>query len=62
MRTQKRPGSKLVIRKFSAQRLTIRGAKLIHLYTELLRLRQAVRQAELLAKVPKSGSNELRSN
>jgi hypothetical protein len=57
MRAKKhpKPKSKMVIRKFSAQRLTIQ-------YAELLRLRQAVRQAELLAMVSKSGSNELRSN
>jgi hypothetical protein len=57
MRVKKRPTPKLkmVIRKYSAQRLTIQ-------YEELVRLRQAVRQAELLAKVSKSGPSELRSN
>jgi hypothetical protein len=49
------PKSKLVIRKHSAQRLTIK-------YAELVRLRQAVRQAELLAAVSKSDSGNLRSN
>ena len=57
MRVKKRPTpkSKIVVRKYSAQRLTMQ-------YAELVRLRQAVRQAELLAKVTKSGSNELRGN
>jgi hypothetical protein len=41
--------------KFSEQRLAIG-------YAELLHLRRAVRQAELLAKMPKSGASELRSN
>jgi hypothetical protein len=40
------PKPKTVIHKYSAQRLTIRSAKLLRLYAELLRLRQAVRQAE----------------
>ena len=57
MRAKKRPKpkSKIVIRKFSVQRLTTK-------YAELVRLRQAVHQAELLAAVPKSGSSDLRSN
>jgi hypothetical protein len=57
MRVKKRPTpkSKIVVRKYSAQRLTMQ-------YAELVRLRQAVHQAELLAKVTKSGSNELRGN
>jgi hypothetical protein len=57
MRTKKRPTpkSKLVIRKHSVQRLTIQ-------YADLVRLRQAVRQAELLAAVSKSDSGNLRSN
>jgi hypothetical protein len=41
--------------KYSDQRLAIG-------YAELLRLRQAVRQAELLAMVSESDSSELRSN
>jgi hypothetical protein len=57
MRVKKRPTpkSKIVVRKYSAQRLTMQ-------YAELVRLRQAVHQAELLDKVTKSGSNELRGN
>jgi hypothetical protein len=57
MRAKKRatPKSKIVIRKYAAQRLTMQ-------YAELVRLRQAVRQAELLAGGSKSGSNDLRSN
>ena len=53
MRVKKRPTpkSKIVVRKYSAQRLTMQ-------YAELVRLRQAVHQAELLAKVTKSGSND----
>jgi hypothetical protein len=57
MTTKKRSKSKPkpVIIKYSEQRLAIG-------YTELLRLRQAVRQAELLAKLSKLGSGDLRSN
>ena len=57
MGAKKRPTPKLkmAIRKHSAQRLTIQ-------YAELVRLRQAVRQAELLAAVSKSDSGNLRSN
>jgi hypothetical protein len=57
MRAKKRPKpkSKAVIRKYSAQRLT-------NQYAELVRLRQAVHQAELSVAVSKSGSSDLRSN
>jgi hypothetical protein len=57
MRAKKRPKpkSKTVIRRFSAQRLTIQ-------YAELLRLRQAVHQAELSVAASRSGSSDLRSN
>ena len=57
MRTKKRPipKPKTVMCKFSAQLPKIRGTELAHLYTELLRLRQAVHQAELSARRAKVG-------
>jgi hypothetical protein len=51
------PKPKAVIRKDFAQGSTIRSTELAQLYTELVRLRQAVRQAELLARRAKVGFN-----
>ena len=55
MMTKKSKSKPKPVIKFSEQRLAIG-------YAELLRLRQAVRQAELLAKMSKSGASELRNN
>jgi hypothetical protein len=46
---------KIPIREHCAQSLAIRSAELARLYAELLRLRRAVRQAELLARRTKGG-------
>ena len=64
MTAKKRPmrKPKTAIRNYSALRPAIGNAELARLHAEVVRLRQAVHQAELLAAVSKSGSSAPRNN